>query len=57
VRDDGIGFDVKEAAAKASGKGSLGLMSMRERADLIGGTLKIASKPGTGTTIIVERSL
>jgi signal transduction histidine kinase len=38
-------------------KGSLGLMSMRERADLIGADLKIESKPGKGTTVKVEKSL
>jgi PAS domain S-box-containing protein len=55
VRDDGIGFDVREAVARAGGKGSLGLMSMRERADLIGASLKIESNPGTGTKIDVEK--
>jgi PAS domain S-box-containing protein len=56
VNDDGVGFDVK-AANRAGGKGSLGLMSMRERADLIDAKLKIDSKPGRGTTIIVDSHL
>jgi PAS domain S-box-containing protein len=54
VSDNGIGFDIMEASARASGKGSLGLMSMKERADLIKANLKIESKPGYGTTIRVE---
>ncbi len=54
VSDNGNGFDVKEAAARAGGKGSLGLMSMRERANLIGASLNIESKPGRGTNIRVE---
>lgn len=47
VRDDGRGFD----PAAASG---FGLRGMRDRAGQVGGTLKIASRPGEGTSIIVE---
>jgi PAS domain S-box-containing protein len=57
VSDNGTGFDVKEATTRAGGKGSLGLMSMRERADLIGANLKIESKPGQGTIIKVDMAL
>jgi signal transduction histidine kinase len=46
VRDDGRGFDT----ADTSGTG-LGLQIMRYRANLIGGTLEVTSKPGAGTTI------
>ncbi|GAA4508914.1 sensor histidine kinase [Actinoallomurus oryzae] len=47
VSDDGRGFD----PATASG---FGLRGMRDRAGQVGGTLKIASRPGEGTSIIVE---
>jgi signal transduction histidine kinase len=57
VSDNGVGFNVKEAAPRAGGKGSLGLMSMRERARLIGANLKIDSKPGYGTVVTVQVSL
>jgi signal transduction histidine kinase len=57
VSDNGIGFDIKEAVTRASGKGSLGLMSMKERTDLIGANLKIESKQGKGTTVTVEKAL
>jgi len=46
IRDDGIGFD-----AGADFPGHLGLRSMRERAARLGGTLEVASGPGSGTTI------
>ena len=46
VADDGKGFDVDAV----SGKG-LGLISMAERVELIGGTLKISSTPGAGTRL------
>jgi len=46
ISDDGVGFDVE----KAWGKG-LGLISIEERLDAIGGTFKIQSKPGFGTRL------
>jgi PAS domain S-box-containing protein len=47
VRDKGIGFDV-EHIPNDSG---LGLVSMRERMNLVGGTFSIRSKSGQGTTV------
>lgn len=49
VRDDGRGFD----AAGVVRDSAYGLVGMRERADVVGGRLKIDSKPGAGTTITV----
>ena len=46
VRDDGIGFN-----PKISKHDSFGLMTMRERAHLLGGTLEITSEEGKGTLI------
>jgi signal transduction histidine kinase len=51
VSDDGSGFDV--AAAMTAGRG-LGLTSMSERAELLGGELKIVSGRGTGTAVEVR---
>lgn len=48
VRDDGIGFD---ASSAVSGQ-SLGLMSMRERVQLVNGSVDVESAPGDGTTVI-----
>ena len=48
VRDDGIGFDPSGAFP-----GHLGLKSMRERVERLGGTLEIESRPGKGTRILV----
>jgi signal transduction histidine kinase len=47
VRDDGVGFDTE----KTDTSSHFGLAGMQERAELVGGELKIASKPGDGTTI------
>jgi signal transduction histidine kinase len=53
VTDDGSGF----APAALDGKGGLGLVSMRERLHLIGGTITIDSGPKIGTRIDVRAPL
>jgi signal transduction histidine kinase len=51
VSDDGQGFVVdREARERASGRG-LGLLGMRERAALLGGSVTIESDVGAGTTL------
>jgi PAS domain S-box-containing protein len=50
VEDDGGGFD-PEAARKASLSGGVGLRSMRERAEMLGGSLCVDSAPGAGTKV------
>jgi signal transduction histidine kinase len=50
VRDDGVGFD----AARGAAEKHLGLASMRERAQLVNGTIDIESAPGLGTAVIVR---
>lgn len=54
IKDHGIGFN---PASPALGGGGLGLVGMRERAELVGGTLDIASELGVGTvvTVVVPR--
>ncbi|MBU6424070.1 MAG: sensor histidine kinase, partial [Chloroflexi bacterium] len=49
--DDGIGFDLMRAARQAR---SVGLLSMRERAELIGAAFDVRSTPGQGTTVSVR---
>lgn len=53
IRDDGCGFRFEKIKA-SKGHRTLGLVTMRERADLIGGDLRIESRPRKGTRIIVE---
>lgn len=50
IEDDGQGFEVNTP----SGEYHLGLLGMRERAELLGGRLTIESSPGHGTSIFVE---
>ncbi|HBA59447.1 MAG TPA: hypothetical protein DCZ92_01220 [Elusimicrobia bacterium] len=52
VSDNGIGF-TQGASRQAAGRG-IGLGSMRERAELAGGTIELHSTPGAGTTLTVS---
>jgi signal transduction histidine kinase len=53
VRDNGKGFDVEAMMRHYDKRGSLGLVNMRERAELFGGKLEIESRPGYGTIVTV----
>lgn len=53
VEDDGVGFDLGAVDANYDQRGSLGMVNMRERAELIEGTLRIDSAPAQGTKITV----
>jgi signal transduction histidine kinase len=52
IADDGIGFDLATVGAEDKGE-HLGIVGIRERAEMLGGTLRIASAPGAGTTVVV----
>lgn len=49
VEDNGVGFDPLQPAIN-----QLGMLGMRERADMLGGTLTIESSPGQGATVQLE---
>ncbi|MCR2043071.1 sensor histidine kinase [Anaerosalibacter massiliensis] len=52
ISDDGVGFNKEEDAIdKDIRSGGFGLMSMKERAELLNGKLKVKSSPGMGTKI------
>jgi PAS domain S-box-containing protein len=53
VEDNGRGFDAQDSMQRSSA-GGLGLVSMRERANLMGADLTIESTPGVGTSILVQ---
>ena len=57
VEDDGVGFDPEEMRQpRESGQG-LGLLGMRERLGLLGGTCSVESQPGTGTRVLIKLPL
>jgi len=51
VIDDGRGFDVEAVEDNYASRGSLGMINLKERAVLIGGTVNVESEPGQGTRI------
>lgn len=51
ISDNGIGFDLKELEAEWAQRESFGLMSMKERIELLDGQFEIVSAPGQGTRI------
>ena len=53
VRDDGRSFSVPQMLSTRTNK-RLGLLGMRERVEMIGGTLLVESAPGRGTTVRAE---
>ena len=53
IRDNGVGFNVGEVDAGYEKRGSLGMVNMRERTELLNGKLKLHSKVGEGTRIRV----
>lgn len=53
VEDDGIGFDVAKVENNYEERGSLGMINLHERAELVNGILRIHSNKGEGTLISV----
>jgi signal transduction histidine kinase len=53
ITDDGAGFDTEQVRTDAVHGAHVGLLGMRERAELLGGRLQIRSTPGEGTAIQV----
>lgn len=51
VRDNGIGFDLDAVKLRHTSRPSLGIAGMEERAALLGGTLCVQSRPGSGTEV------
>ncbi len=54
VVDNGVGFSVPPGSSDFTASGHLGLISMQERAELLGGKLEIRSHPGKGTRVIAS---
>jgi signal transduction histidine kinase len=53
IKDDGKSFQVERVIA-GQGNKRLGLLGMRERVEMVGGTFCVESAPGQGTTVRVE---
>lgn len=54
IEDDGKGFEPSDIRSGKESGSELGVVGMRERAAIVGGTLEIESAPGKGTTIFAK---
>jgi signal transduction histidine kinase len=54
IADNGRGFEADRPHAESLRGYKLGLLNMKERAELLNGTCRIESAPGKGTTVVVE---
>lgn len=53
IKDNGIGFDLKSIQQNYDNRGSLGMVNLSERTELVNGLLNIDSAPGKGTNVQV----
>jgi signal transduction histidine kinase len=51
IRDDGQGFSIEEVEISYATRGSIGLLNLYERAEMLGGQISIRSALGQGTTV------
>ena len=54
IKDNGEGFNIPQRTSDLALSGKLGIIGMRERARLIGGTLIVQSEKGRGTTVTLR---
>jgi signal transduction histidine kinase len=53
IIDNGVGFDLNEIEGNYSHRGSLGMINLQERTQLVNGLLHIQAEPGRGTRVQV----
>ena len=53
VTDDGVGLSPAKSVSDLARVGKLGLLGMKERAELVGGSFEVRSSPGKGTRLEV----
>jgi two-component system sensor histidine kinase DegS len=54
IEDNGQGFYPPKKFARLAAKGKLGLIGMQQRIDFLGGTFKVRSRLGKGTSLLIE---
>jgi signal transduction histidine kinase len=54
IRDNGQGFDLSQTLDSAISVGHMGLLGMKQRAEMLGGDFKIRTGEGAGTTVTLN---
>jgi signal transduction histidine kinase len=54
IEDNGVGFDVAAVQDNYEQRGSLGMINLHERAEMVNGNLAIESSPGHGARVSVD---
>ncbi len=57
IKDNGIGFNFDDNIRCYIDDGHFGLVGIQERVDVVGGTLKVTSAPGQGTSLLIQAPL
>jgi signal transduction histidine kinase len=57
VEDNGVGFEAEDWQARCLREDHWGLLGIRERAMLLGGSLRVDSRPGGGTSLFIDLPL
>ena len=57
IADNGVGFSPSEARSEAEAETRFGLLGMEQRAEAVGGQLRVNSAPGEGTEIVFTAPL
>ncbi len=56
ITDNGVGFVARKELSGLARGGKLGLLGMKERSELVGGTFELRSDPENGTCVTVSVS-
>lgn len=54
IKDNGQGFNLAKIDRSGKQAGKMGLLTMKERAEVLGGSLQIVTNQGTGTTVVMK---
>lgn len=54
IKDNGVGFNLKETLGNLATEGKLGIIGMEQRVKFLNGTFDIQSQPGKGTLISID---
>ena len=57
IKDNGVGFDLADTLNNAISVGSLGLLGMKQRVDMVGGNFDIQTRHGKGTAVTITLPL